>query len=116
MDIGTAKVTGKEREKVSHHLLDILEPTVEFSAGAYQAAARESLEEIRRRGRILFIVGGTGFYLRALLEGLFEGPSRDESLRARMRRILNRKGPEILHRALGRIDPESATRISTPSC
>jgi tRNA dimethylallyltransferase len=112
MDIGTAKVTGKEREKVPHHLLDILEPTVEFSAGAYQAAARESLEEIRRRGRIPFIVGGTGFYLRALLEGLFEGPSRDESLRARMRRILNRKGPEILHRALGRIDPESAGRIA----
>jgi tRNA dimethylallyltransferase len=112
MDIGTAKVTAAERGQVPHHMLDLLEPTQEFSAGAFQNLARKSLEEIRGRGRIPFIVGGTGFYLRALLEGLFDGPSREETLRARMRKIIERKGPKALHRALKRIDPQSAEKIA----
>lgn len=112
MDVGTAKVTAAERKEVPHHMLDILEPNEEFSAGAYQSAARKSLEEIRKRGRIPFVVGGTGFYLSALLEGLFDGPSRNEILRSRMKRIIDRKGPEVLYRALRRIDPLSADRIS----
>ena len=111
MDIGTAKVTITERGDVPHHMLDILNPDEEFSAGAYQKAARKTLDEIRCRGCIPFVVGGTGFYLRALLEGLFDGPSRDDALRLRMRKIIERKGPETLHRALQNIDPQSAARI-----
>lgn len=112
MDIGTAKVTLAERERIPHHMLDLLDPSEEFSAGAFQDHARESLEGIRGRGRIPFVVGGTGFYLRALLEGLFDGPSREEFLRERMRKIIDRKGPKALHRALERVDPESASRIA----
>jgi len=112
MNIGTAKVTPTEREDVPHHMLDILDPDEEYSAGAYQSSARKALDKIRRRKRIPFIVGGTGFYLRALLEGLFDGPSRDGTFRVRMRKIIVRKGPEILHRALQRVDPSSADRIA----
>lgn len=112
MDIGTAKVTAAERREVPHHMLDILDPDDAFSAGAYQESARKALVDIRERGRIPFIVGGTGFYLRAFLEGLFDGPSRDESRRVRMRKIMRRKGPEFLHRALARVDPLSAAQIS----
>ncbi len=112
MDVGTAKATAAERLGVPHHMIDILDPTEEFSAGAYSSRARAVLEDIRGRRRIPLVVGGTGFYLRALLEGLFAGPSRDEALRARMRRIIERGGPGRLHRALGRVDPASAARIA----
>ncbi len=112
MDIGTAKITARDREQVPHHMLDLLDPTEEFSAGSFQELARKSLEEIRGHGHIPFVVGGTGFYLRALLEGLFDGPSRDETLRARMQEIIKRKGSKVLHRALERIDPLSAERIA----
>ncbi|MBN2320765.1 MAG: tRNA (adenosine(37)-N6)-dimethylallyltransferase MiaA [Acidobacteria bacterium] len=112
MNIGTAKVTQFEREQVPHHMLDLLDPAEEFSAGTFQDLARKSLEVIRGRGRIPFVVGGTGFYLRALLEGLFDGPSREETLRARMRKIIERKGPKVLHRALERVDPQSASQIA----
>jgi tRNA dimethylallyltransferase len=112
MDIGTAKVTAAERREVPHHMLDILDPDEDFSAGVYQESARKALVSIRERGHIPFVVGGTGFYLRALLDGLFDGPSRDESRRVRMRKIIERKGPEFLHRALERVDSRSAARIA----
>jgi len=111
MNIGTAKVTISDQERIPHHMLDLLEPTEDFSAGAYQSLARQSLERIQKRGRVPFVVGGTGFYLQALLQGLFDGPAREESLRLRMHRIIERKGTKILHRALERIDPQSASRI-----
>ncbi|MDR0311365.1 MAG: tRNA (adenosine(37)-N6)-dimethylallyltransferase MiaA [Acidobacteriota bacterium] len=112
MDIGTAKVTLKEREGVPHHMLDIAEPDREFSAGDYQRQARTALREISGRGRLPIVAGGSGFYLRALIDGLFEGPERSGELRARMRSIILRKGPDILHRLLERADPESAARIA----
>lgn len=111
MDIGTAKVTAAQRQEVRHHMLDLLDPSEDFSAGMYQGLARKALDEIRERRCIPFVVGGTGFYLKALLEGLFEGPGRDETIRKRMWKIINHKGPQILHRALKRIDPLSAERI-----
>ena len=112
MDIGTAKVTTEEREGVRHHMLDIADPDREFSAGDYQRHARNALREISGRGRLPIVVGGSGFYLRALIDGLFEGPDRSEELRARMRAIIRRKGSRILHRLLERVDPESAARIA----
>jgi len=112
MDIGTAKVTLKEREDIAHHMLDVADPDQEFSAGDYQRRARAVIRGISGRGRIPIVVGGTGFYLRALIDGLFEGPERSEELRARMRAIIQRKGSNILHRLLERIDPASAARIA----
>jgi tRNA dimethylallyltransferase len=111
MDIGTAKPTPAERRRVSHHLLDLREPDEDFSAGDYQREARKALGEIGARARLPIVIGGTGFYFRALTDGLFEGPGRSDSLRDRMRAIVARKGPEPLFRMLKRTDPTSAARI-----
>jgi len=112
MNIGTAKALSAEQELVRHHMLDIRDPGEDFSAGDYMRAAREAIGGIRARGHIPFVVGGSGFYLRALIDGLFVGPARAEELRARMRKIAKRKGPGILHRMLQRVDPESAGRLA----
>ena len=111
LDIGTAKVDAGIRREIPHHLLDVAGVGEFFSAGRYQELARAALEGIRERGRIPILAGGTGFYLRALLRGLFEGPERDEALRTRFRRIAGRKGWGALHQILGRHDPEAADRI-----
>jgi tRNA dimethylallyltransferase len=110
LDIGTAKVPEHERRKVLHHLIDLIEPTQIFTAGEYAEAARTVLREIAGRNRIPVVVGGTGFYLRALLEGLFPGPPRDDAVRARLE-SRERSQPGSLHRILARLDPASAARI-----
>ncbi|MCX7603361.1 MAG: tRNA (adenosine(37)-N6)-dimethylallyltransferase MiaA, partial [Bryobacteraceae bacterium] len=110
LDIGTAKTPPEERADVPHHLFDLLEPWEVFSAGEYARLARETLAQIRARGRVPVVAGGTGFYLRALLEGLAEAPPRDEGLRARlMEREARRKGS--LHRILRRLDARTAAGI-----
>lgn len=109
-DIGTAKPGPDERARVPHHLFDILDPREMFTAGDYVKIARPVLREITSRGRLPVVVGGTGFYLRAMLEGLFSGPERNEALRARLGRIESRR-PGFLHRALSRLDPPAAGRI-----
>jgi tRNA dimethylallyltransferase len=109
-DIGTAKVPPSARQDVPHHLIDIVEPTNLFTAGDYARLAEAAVREISGRGRTPLLVGGTGFYLRGLLQGLSPGPSRDDAVRARLRaRELNRPGS--LHRILARLDPISAARI-----
>ncbi len=112
MDIGTAKATQPERARIPHHMLDLKEPGEDFSAGEYQRVARESLSAIRARGTLPVVVGGTGFYLRALTDGLFQGPGRSEAIRCRLRRILQRRGPVRLYRALERVDPQTAARLA----
>jgi tRNA dimethylallyltransferase len=112
MNIGTAKASPAEQAFLPHHMLDLRDPGQDFSAGDYERTAREAIGEIRARGNVPFVVGGSGFYLRALIDGLFEGPPRSEELRARMRRITKRKTPKVLHRALQRVDPESARRLA----
>jgi tRNA dimethylallyltransferase len=109
-DVGSAKLAPSEREGVPHHLIDIVEPAALFTAGDYARAAQRALRDVTSRGRIPILVGGTGFYLRALLQGLAPGPLRDEVLR---RRLLERerKRPGALHRILARLDPQSAVRI-----
>jgi len=110
LDIGTAKLTPTERRGVPHHLLDVLNPDEYFSAGEFARRARQILYEISARGRLPILVGGTGFYLRALVEGLFPGPRRNEQLRAELKRRQLRR-PGILHRWLRRRDPSAAARI-----
>ncbi len=112
MDIGTAKILPHERKGILHHMMDLRDPGQDFSAGEYQRLGRGVLREIRERGNLPFVVGGTGFYLRALIDGLFQGPSRSEESRTRMKKIIRRKGSKILHRSLQRIDPISAGRIA----
>jgi tRNA dimethylallyltransferase len=110
-EIGTAKPSQEERRRVPHHLIDILDPSQQMTAGEYTRRGREVLEQIKQRGKLPIVVGGTGFYLRALLEGLFEGPERSEELRARLREIESQKGVQHLHRVLKRVDKAAAERI-----
>ncbi len=112
LDIGTAKPAREDRDRIPHHLIDILEPTEIFSAGTYQRLARELLEQLRQRSKLPVLVGGTGFYLRALVEGLFEGPERSSHLRAKLEATADKRGREHLHRILRRLDPVSAERIA----
>jgi tRNA dimethylallyltransferase len=109
-DIGTAKLSPAEQRGIPHHLIDILEPDRVFTAGAYARMAREVLAAISGRGRLPVIAGGTGFYLRALLEGLFPGPPRDPAMRERLA-ARERRRSGSLHRLLRRFDPGAASRI-----
>jgi tRNA dimethylallyltransferase len=111
-DIGSAKPSVEERQRVPHHMIDVRDPADLFTAGDYQREARAVLEDIRQRGRVPILVGGTGLYLRALTEGLFEGPARSEYLRERFIAIVDERGVEYLHRILRRLDPASADRIA----
>jgi tRNA dimethylallyltransferase len=110
-EIGTAKPSAEERALSPHHLFDILEPTQQMTAGEYSRVGREVLEQIKSRGKLPIVVGGTGFYLRALLEGLFEGPERSDELRERLRTIEQKKGAGYLHCILSRLDKAAAQRI-----
>jgi tRNA dimethylallyltransferase len=111
-DIGTAKPSAEERAEIPHHLLDCVDPLADLSAGEYARQARRILREIVLRERHLPIVsGGTGLYLRALLEGLFPGPQRSEELRIKLRNRVQKNGTEHLHRILRRLDSSAANRI-----
>ena len=109
-DRGTAKLPSEQRRGIPHHLIDILNPDEIFTAGEYARRARDIAGEISARGRLPIIAGGTGFYLRALLSGLFAGPERDQSLRDRLA-LRERRRPGSLHRLLTRFDPQAARRI-----
>src|ERR1700687_3569782 len=109
-DIASGKLSIEQRRGIPHHLIDVLEPDQICSAGDYARRARIVLSEIAGRGRLPVVVGGTGFYLRALLEGLFPGPARNQSVRTRLMQRENRR-PGSLHRILKRLDAEAAARI-----
>ena len=110
-DIGTDKVPPSEQRGIPHHMVDVADPTEEYSAARYAREATAVVRDITARGKLPILVGGTGFYYRSLTRGLFEGPGRDEPLRRRLERVADRKGPERLHRWLARVDPASAERI-----
>jgi len=110
-DIGTAKPNASERARAPHHLFDFVDPIQLMTAGEYARQARQVLEEIKARRRLPIVVGGTGLYLRALLEGLFPGPQRSESLRERLREVAGSRGSEYLHRILRRLDRAAAGKI-----
>jgi tRNA dimethylallyltransferase len=110
-DLGTAKPTPPERARAPHHLLDCVSPAGHITAGEYARRARNVLEEIKAREHLPIVVGGTGLYLRALLEGLFPGPQRSEELRERLRELAASRASNYLHRLLRRLDRAAAEKI-----
>ena len=111
MDLGTAKPTQEERARLPHHLIDIVNPDEPFTAGEYSRRARLALRDIASRAKLPIVTGGTGLYLRALTEGLFRGPARQEDLRKRLRQSAERHGQGWLYRLLGRLDQATAARV-----
>ncbi|MBC7348900.1 MAG: tRNA (adenosine(37)-N6)-dimethylallyltransferase MiaA [Candidatus Aminicenantes bacterium] len=111
-DLGTDKPDPEAREAVPHHLIDIVEPEDQFSAADFAGLAAETAEEIAGRGRLPIVVGGTGLYHKALVEGLFPGPGRDPALRKKLKQEAERSGLETLYEKLREVDPEYAGKIS----
>jgi tRNA dimethylallyltransferase len=110
-EIGTAKPSREQRASIPHHLIDVVSPSEVFTAGDYSRAARNAIAEISARNHLPIVVGGTGLYLRALLEGLFPGPPRSEELRQRLRQRAGERGSPYLHRMLQRLDPDAGKAI-----
>lgn len=111
LDVATAKASPADRVRVPHHCLDLVEPTVDFSAADFVAAADRAIRDIARRGRTPILSGGTAFYYKALLDGLFAGPSADAAVRGELEEKAARAGPEALHAELARLDPAAARKI-----
>ncbi len=111
LEIGTAKPSKQERRRVPHHLIDIAGPAELITAGDYSRRARQAIAEVAAHGHLPIVVGGSGLYLRALLEGLFPGPPRSEELRLRLRERASERGTDYLHKLLRRIDPAAAQTI-----
>ena len=110
-DIGTDKMPMDDRRGIPHHLIDVAEPTEQYTAARYAREAAAAIQEITTAGRRPILVGGTGLYYRALTRGLFPGPGRDDALRARLVRSARLHGVAWLHRLVTRVDPASGTRI-----
>jgi tRNA dimethylallyltransferase len=110
-DIGTDKVPIAERRGIPHHLVDIVAPDADYNAADFARDAAWAVRDVHGRGRVPILVGGTGFYYRALTRGLFPGPGKDDVLRARLDRLAARYGSERVHRLLARVDLASAARI-----
>ncbi len=111
MDIGTAKPSRADRERVPHHLIDIVDPDAEFNAGAYKRVAQEVIRELHKRGIRVILVGGTYLYVRVLLYGLIEGISADRGIREELRRLKLDFGVSYVYEKLKSLDPEAADRI-----
>jgi tRNA dimethylallyltransferase len=110
-EIGTAKPTSRERKRVPHHLLDFVDPLAHITAGDYARLARQTIGEIRNRRHLPIVAGGTGLYLRALIDGLFPAPPRSEEVRDRLRNLAAEKGSAYLHRILARLDSAACAQI-----
>ncbi|MFZ3208828.1 MAG: tRNA (adenosine(37)-N6)-dimethylallyltransferase MiaA [Geobacteraceae bacterium] len=111
MEIGTAKPSPEIRRMLPHHLIDILEPDQPFSASDFRQEAVKVIADIHRRGKRVFVAGGTGLYIKALLHGLVDSPGGDESLREELEEVARTRGNEALLRQLAEVDPESASRL-----
>lgn len=111
IEIATAKLPFKERRGVPHHLIDFVPPAVNYTAGDWARDAAQKIEEIEERGRLALIVGGTGFYLRALRQPFFKSPATNERLRNRLTAIRHRRGAQHLHKMLSRLDEASAMSL-----
>ncbi len=113
-DIGPDKVPLSGQRGIPHHMVDVVDPTEEYSAARYARDAAAVIRAITARAKLPILVGGTGLYYRALTRGMFEGPGRDERLRRRLERVAARRGPGSLHRWLAKVDPASGERIQIP--
>lgn len=111
LDIGTAKPSKEDRQRVPHHLLDVVTPAETFHAARWAGLAERAVRHIAGRGRVPLVVGGTGLYLRAFLEGLFEAPPPDPAIRARHRAQAADIGVDALHARLASVDPDAAAQI-----
>lgn len=111
MDIGTAKPGREDRARVPHHLIDVVDPDEPFNAALFVEQAGRVIDRLHRLGKPVFVVGGTGLYIRALLGGLLGGPGPDEALRAQWKAVRDEKGVHHLHDELRRLDPRAAARI-----
>ena len=111
LDIGTDKVSQRARERVPHHLIDVVDPDEEFNAADFQRLAGRAIEEIAERGKVPLLVGGTGLYVRLLVHGLFDAPEPSEELREKYRRQAEEQGREFLHRRLRQVDPDLAQKV-----
>lgn len=112
MDIGTAKPPGEARQRVSYHVIDVVEPSKSFNVAAFLEAASTAIRQIESRGKNIIAVGGTALYIKSLLYGLFEEAGTDEQVRARLHARAQSEGPAELHRELSDIDPAAAERIN----
>jgi tRNA dimethylallyltransferase len=112
MDIGTAKPTDSERARVPHHFIDVRQPDEEFSAGAFGHEARARIEQLICRGTVPVLVGGSGLYMRAILDGLFDEPAKSGLLRSVLQRRLRSEGLPALRSELEKIDPEACAKVS----
>ena len=110
MDVGTAKPTASERGRVPHHLVDLVEPSQPFSVAAFQASARRSAEDVRRRGKTPLLVGGSGLYFRAVVDDL-EFPGTEAGIRGALESEATALGPDRMHRRLAELDPVAASKI-----
>jgi tRNA dimethylallyltransferase len=111
MDIGTAKPSREDRARIEHHCIDIRDPSEDFSAGEFAMVAQTAIREIRRRGRLPIVVGGSGLYLRSAVDGLFAGPHKDPETRIQLEDRLARNGIDDLLDELRRVDPKTASKI-----
>lgn len=111
MDIGTAKPSKVDRERVRHHLIDIRNPDEDFDAAQFRDEASKVIADIVNRGHLPVVVGGTGLYIKALTEGIFDAPGSDEELREKLRKEVEASGISALYNKLFEVDPESASRI-----
>ena len=111
MAIGTAKPTLEEQQSVRHHLIDIANVDEKFSAADFQKLADRAIQDIRQRGKVVLLVGGSGLYFRALVDGLFSGPAGDENFRHQLKTQANVHGPQYLHQELQKVDPRTADKI-----
>jgi tRNA dimethylallyltransferase len=110
LNIGSAKPTSAERSQIPHHLIDIVEPDIQFSGGMFQTQAQKTVVEIESRNKAVIVCGGTGLYIRSLIKGLFPGPTADKELRNSLE-LLEKTTPGSLHEKLSQIDPDSAKRL-----
>lgn len=111
LDVGTAKPTAAERGRVAHHVIDVVDPDARFDAARFRELALEAVADLRARGRAVVVCGGTGLYVRALLQGLFHGPAADPTLREALLRRERREGSGTLHARLAAVDPRAAARL-----
>jgi tRNA dimethylallyltransferase len=111
MDIGTAKPSQEDRKKVPHHMIDLVNPDQNFNAALYRSIGRKKIDELYKNGKLIWVVGGTGLYIKALTQGIFNHPKIPLELRERLKKEAEEKGRDYLYNRLMEVDPKTASRI-----